>query len=217
MSIVAGAFLAVMPDLGLGAMTWLLAGFFVAAGIVDIVLALKIRPGDGWGWTLFSGIVTVALGAFIIWQWPVSGIWAVGVYVGIRLLMHGWALMALGIAGRDVMAGVTETRIEVLEARVRTGIEALQETQIALAANTLMVAALAEQVSQKVSTSDVDPSIQELNTRLGQARQQVNQAVNEGFEAWDTTQRDAQQAFDKLQNGIASAVEQLAKKLDSAE
>ena len=39
LSIVAGAFLAVMPDLGLGAMTWLLAGFFVAAGIVDIVLA----------------------------------------------------------------------------------------------------------------------------------------------------------------------------------
>ena len=217
LSIVAGALLVLMPDLGLGAMTWLLAAYFVAAGIVDIVLALKIRPEDGWGWTLFSGIVAVALGALIVWQWPVSGIWAVGVYVGIRLLMHGWALMALGIAGRDVMAGVTETRIEALEARVRTGIEALQETQIALAANTLMVATLAEQVSQKVSTSDVDPAIQELNARLGQARQQVNQAVNEGFEAWDSTQRDVQQAFDKLQDGIASAAEQLAKKLDSTE
>ena len=214
-SIVAGAFMMLMPDFGLGAMTWLLAGYLIVVGILDIVLSLKIRPGIGWGWTLFSGIVTIALGALIIWQWPVSGIWAVGLYVGIRLLLHGWALMALGIASRDVVAGVTEGRIELLEERVRMSTEVLRETQIALANNTLMLAALAEEVNQKVSAEEVDPSIRELNTRISQARQQANKVVNEGFEVWDKAQSDTQQAFEKLQKSVASAIEQLSEKIGS--
>ena len=94
-----GLYLLFAPDTGLGALTIVLAIYFVAAGVVDIVLAFRLKPEQGWGWTLFSGILSIALGAFIFWQWPVSGIWAVGVYIGIRLLMHGWTLMALGVLG----------------------------------------------------------------------------------------------------------------------
>ena len=213
LTIVAGFFLIAVPDRGLGALTWLLAAYFVAAGIVDIVLAFKIRPEEGWGWTLSSGIVTIALGAFIVWQWPVSGLWAVGVYVGIRLLMHGWALMALGITGRDVMAGVQEERMEILEARVRVGIEALQQAQVALAVHTVALLALGDEVSQKVSAGEVDPAIRDLNTRLGEARNFLKEAADEGFSAWDAAQRQAVQSFDALQDSITAAAERLSRKL----
>ena len=213
LTIVAGFFLIAVPDRGLGALTWVLAAYFVAAGIVDIVLAFKIRPEEGWGWTLSSGIVTISLGAFIVWQWPVSGLWAVGVYVGIRLLMHGWALMALGITGRDVMAGVQEERIEILEARVRVGIEALQQAQVALAVHTVALLALGDEVSQKVSAGEVDPAIRDLNTRLGEARNFLKDAADEGFSAWDAAQRQAVQSFDALQDSITAAAERLSRKL----
>ena len=213
LTIVAGFFLIAVPDRGLGALTWVLAAYFVAAGIVDIVLTFKIRPEEGWGWTLSSGIVTIALGAFIVWQWPVSGLWAVGVYVGIRLLMHGWALMALGITGRDVMAGVQEERMEILEARVRVGIEALQQAQVALAVHTVALLALGDEVSQKVSAGEVDPAIRDLNTRLGEARNFLKDAADEGFSAWDAAQRQAVQSFDALQDSITAAAERLSRKL----
>ena len=213
LTIVAGFFLIAVPDRGLGALTWVLAAYFVAAGIVDIVLAFKIRPEEGWGWTLSSGIVTISLGAFIVWQWPVSGLWAVGVYVGIRLLMHGWALMALGITGRDIMAGVQEERIEILEARVRVGIEALQQAQVALAVHTVALLALGDEVSQKVSAGEVDPAIRDLNTRLGEARNFLKEAADEGFSAWDAAQRQAVQSFDALQDSITAAAERLSRKL----
>lgn len=213
LTIVAGFFLIAVPDRGLGALTWVLAAYFVAAGIVDIVLAFKIRPEEGWGWTLSSGIVTIALGAFIVWQWPVSGLWAVGVYVGIRLLMHGWALMALGITGRDVMAGVQEERMEILEARVRVGIEALQQAQVALAVHTVALLALGDEVSQKVSAGEVDPAIRDLNTRLGEARNFLKDVADEGFSAWDAAQRQAVQSFDALQDSITAAAERLSRDL----
>jgi uncharacterized membrane protein HdeD (DUF308 family) len=38
---------------------------------------------SGWSWSLFSGVVSLAL-AIMIWrQFPVSGVWAVGTLAGI--------------------------------------------------------------------------------------------------------------------------------------
>ena len=38
---------------------------------------------------------------WMIWnQWPLSGAWAIGVLVGIKLLVVGWAIVCLGMAAR---------------------------------------------------------------------------------------------------------------------
>jgi len=58
-------------------------------------------------WLAF-GIVGILL-AILIWrQWPVSGVWAIGILVGIRLIFGGWGLFALGSAARAV-AGAVES------------------------------------------------------------------------------------------------------------
>ena len=47
---VAGIIVVATPVQSLGMLTFVLAGFFVAGGIVDIVLSLKTRGEEGWGW-----------------------------------------------------------------------------------------------------------------------------------------------------------------------
>ena len=46
-----------------------------------------------------SGLASLVLGIMIIRQWPVSGAWAVGMLVGIRLIFSGWSMIALGGIG----------------------------------------------------------------------------------------------------------------------
>jgi uncharacterized membrane protein HdeD (DUF308 family) len=83
------------PLLGLGVLTLLLAGYFVAEGVWKIVVSFRFRPATGWTWLLLSGAMSLVLGLLIWRQWPVSGIWAVGVLVGINLLGTGLALVTL--------------------------------------------------------------------------------------------------------------------------
>ena len=64
------------------------------------------QPAAGWSWSLFSGIVTVLLGVLIWRQWPVSGAWAIGILVGIHVLMSGWAAIMLGAAARGAASEI---------------------------------------------------------------------------------------------------------------
>ena len=99
-SIVAGVLFVARPLLGLATITFLLVFYFVADGISNIISAFTVRPAAGWGFMVFGGIVSLLLG-FLIWrQWPLSGAWAVGVLVGIRLIFSGWGMIMLGAMGR---------------------------------------------------------------------------------------------------------------------
>ncbi|RCS41313.1 HdeD family acid-resistance protein [Bremerella cremea] len=83
------------PLLGLEVLTLFLAAYFVAEGIWKVIASFNFRPAQGWMAMLFSGVVTWLLGALIWLQWPASGLWAVGILVGVDLLMTGMALLAL--------------------------------------------------------------------------------------------------------------------------
>ena len=213
LGIVAGAMLLLRPGQGLGALTLVLCVYFVAAGIVDIVVALRIRPQEGWGWALFSGVVSVALAALILAGWPVTGTWAVGVYVGIRLLLHGWMLMALGVTGRDSLEYLQDNRLAALERHVRAGLGALQEAQVALVAHTAMLLALDRELRKKVETSEVDPAIRELNAKLGAAREEMQRTAAASAEAWNVAQDEANKTFDALRKTAADVSERLQKEL----
>jgi len=101
-SCVAGVLVLAHPLLGLGFLTLLLSGYFIAEGLWKIFASLKFRPVEGWGWLLLGGILSLVLG-FLIWkQWPLSGVWAIGILVGIDLLTSGICLVILGSALRNL-------------------------------------------------------------------------------------------------------------------
>lgn len=97
---VAGLYLVTQPLQGLVDLTIVLMIFFVVAGVFELVASLQLRPTAGWGWMAFNGVVTLALGIMIWRQFPVSGSWAVGLLFGIRMLLSGWTLVAIGTALR---------------------------------------------------------------------------------------------------------------------
>ena len=90
------------PEVGSGFLTALLMIFFVVNGLWKISSALRFRPSAGWGWLLLAGLVSLVF-VFLLWnQWPLAGAWAIGVLVGLDLLLTGMALMLLARALRKV-------------------------------------------------------------------------------------------------------------------
>ena len=93
---VAGGYMVGQPVSGLAAITIFLAAYFIVTGIFELLGAFQIRGADGWGWMLFNGIITLALGVMIWRQFPVSGAWAIGTLFGIKMVFGGLALFQIG-------------------------------------------------------------------------------------------------------------------------
>ncbi len=87
------------------ALTLLVAALLVGDGIFRIVAAAATRYPH-WPWLVLSGIVSAALGGYIWSQWPLSGVWVLGTFVGVDLLLYGVSLVALGISARRGRAEV---------------------------------------------------------------------------------------------------------------
>jgi uncharacterized membrane protein HdeD (DUF308 family) len=98
--LVVGGLLLVNPVGGALALTIVLAVFLVVEGIFKIMMALRVRDHRGWGWLLASGVLSVILGLMIWAEWPASGLWVIGLLVGIQLVFTGWALVMLSLAAR---------------------------------------------------------------------------------------------------------------------
>jgi uncharacterized membrane protein HdeD (DUF308 family) len=115
--LVIGFMVVANPGLTLLTVTMLVAMFLFTSGIFRIVMALAERFPH-WGWMLLNGIISLLLGISIWRQWPVSGLWVVGLFVGIEMLLHGWSLVMLGLAGKRLRAVITSKleRIDVQRA-----------------------------------------------------------------------------------------------------
>jgi uncharacterized membrane protein HdeD (DUF308 family) len=96
--LVAGAWLAFFPLTGIFTLTILLAFMFIVQGALEAGMAFHMRPHQGWGWMLVAGIVAAAAGVLILANLPSSALWAIGLLVGINLMMSGWAHVFLALA-----------------------------------------------------------------------------------------------------------------------
>ena len=102
LSIVCGLVFFARPLLGLASLTVVLVAFFIVDGIVEIVAAFKIKPLKGWGRMLLGGIISILLAILIAYEWPVSGAYAIGILVGIRLLVAGWSMIGVVVTAEDL-------------------------------------------------------------------------------------------------------------------
>jgi uncharacterized membrane protein HdeD (DUF308 family) len=81
-------------------LTIALAWILVAVGILRIFMAFQLRPANGWGWPLVSGVISILLGAMILAQWPTSGFWVIGLFVAIEMIVNGWSSVFIALAAR---------------------------------------------------------------------------------------------------------------------
>ncbi|MGB5811513.1 MAG: DUF308 domain-containing protein [Polyangiales bacterium] len=93
---IAGVIIFANPVFGLTTLTIAVIAYFVVDGIYHLLAFFQLAGTEGRGWFLFGGIVSLALAAMLWADFPSSAEWAVGLLVGIRLLMTGWTMIALG-------------------------------------------------------------------------------------------------------------------------
>jgi len=97
----AGWMLATHPELSAIALTLVIAISFVVQGAFRIGAALSTRI-DGWDGLLVSGIITLLLGLMIWNEWPLSGVWVIGLFVGIDMFFYGGWFVSLALAVRTL-------------------------------------------------------------------------------------------------------------------
>jgi uncharacterized membrane protein HdeD (DUF308 family) len=108
--VVVGVLMIVRPAAGALSLTLLVGAFFLVGGIFRIVAATVMRPPN-WGWLLVSGIVTLLLGLLIVAAWPASGLWVIGMFVGIDLLFSGTSLTMFAFGLRNLASASRDTSV----------------------------------------------------------------------------------------------------------
>jgi uncharacterized membrane protein HdeD (DUF308 family) len=102
LTLICGLILVSDPIAATGMLTLLLAGYFLVDGIFEIVAGFKMRPAVGSGWMIFAGIMSALLGVLIWRQFPLSGFWAIGTLLGIKLFFIGLTMIMTGSAVRSL-------------------------------------------------------------------------------------------------------------------
>lgn len=88
------------PFLASTIITALLATVLVIIGITRIAMAFSLKGSNGWGWIMFAGITSLILGILILLQWPVSGLWVIGMFIAIDMIVNGWTYILLALSLR---------------------------------------------------------------------------------------------------------------------
>ena len=97
-TVVAGVVTITQPQIAAATLTAVLATYLFIDGLYRMFAATALRP-PSWGWIVANGAVEVGLG-FMLWnQWPLSGAYAIGIFVGVDLIAIGatYAMMAMGV------------------------------------------------------------------------------------------------------------------------
>lgn len=96
---VIGIFLIIHPLAGAISLTLLLSAFYIIGGLFRITASLMSRF-EHWGWALFSGVVKFVLGMLILLGWPSTGLWVLGLFIGIDLIFFGWFWVLIALTAR---------------------------------------------------------------------------------------------------------------------
>ena len=82
-------------------LTLLMSMLLIFGGIFRIAVSLAVRFQNSI-WLLLNGVVNLVLGIAIWRQWPLSGLWVIGLFIGIDMIFNGWALVMLGLAAKSL-------------------------------------------------------------------------------------------------------------------
>jgi uncharacterized membrane protein HdeD (DUF308 family) len=98
---IAGFLIITRPADSAAAFTLLIAILLMFGGIFRVALVIATRFHHG-GWLLLHGIINFLLGLMILQEWPISGLWVIGLFIGIDMMFNGWSLVMLGLAVRSI-------------------------------------------------------------------------------------------------------------------
>ncbi len=102
LTLLCGIVLVTDPLFASGLLTVILAIALFADGLAEIIGSFRVPRGSGRVWLIIGGIVSIVLAAMIWRQFPLSGSWAIGILLGVKLLFVGIAMIAGGATVRSI-------------------------------------------------------------------------------------------------------------------
>lgn len=100
--IIGGCIIIYDPFLASTLITAMLAGVLIVIGLTRMLMALSLRGSEeGWGWLFLAGLTALVLGILILMHWPVSGLWMIGLFIAIELMVDGWSYILVSLSMRS--------------------------------------------------------------------------------------------------------------------
>jgi uncharacterized membrane protein HdeD (DUF308 family) len=102
LTVLVGIWLIVEPHNGTLTLTLVLGIYFLFMGLTRIAVAFVARGQQGAGLAGLSGFASLLIGILILVKFPSSADWAIGLLVGIDLIIVGWTLLGIALVGKDL-------------------------------------------------------------------------------------------------------------------
>ncbi len=99
---VTGLILVTRPATSAEAVTLFLSFYLIVTGLLGIAFAL-VSHIRGEGLYVLEGLISAILGGMLLAGWPVTGLFAIGLFVGIALIVRGGALIAVALSLKSLM------------------------------------------------------------------------------------------------------------------
>lgn len=100
--VVSGIFILHNPFINALTLTLFFAGLFIISGILRISISIFGKEVPHKGLLFFNGIASLILGFLLWYQWPLSGLWAIGTLVGIDAIFTGWTWIFLSLKAKKL-------------------------------------------------------------------------------------------------------------------
>jgi uncharacterized membrane protein HdeD (DUF308 family) len=96
-----GFFMVSNPALAAVTLTLLIAMLLVVAGTFRLIIGVSMSF-DHRSWLILNGVIAILLGLSIWRSWPISGLWVIGLFIGINLIVDGWTEVMLALMARPL-------------------------------------------------------------------------------------------------------------------
>jgi uncharacterized membrane protein HdeD (DUF308 family) len=105
LSFLVGFYLVVLPLSGTITLTFLLAVWFFATGLLSLWWAWQHRHAGRLAMPVLDGVLSLGLGILIAVSLPSSAAWAIGLLVGVYMLWWGTGALVTALATRRLTSG----------------------------------------------------------------------------------------------------------------
>jgi uncharacterized membrane protein HdeD (DUF308 family) len=94
---VTGVLMISHPGIAAITLTLMIAMLLIVAGTFRLFVAFS-TPIHHRGWLILNGAMSLILGFCILDSWPVSGLWVIGLFIGIDMIFDGWTEVMLALS-----------------------------------------------------------------------------------------------------------------------
>ena len=97
-----GFILAWYPLEGAITLTMVLTAYFLVHGVGTLVFAFSVKGETGrWVLLILSGLVDLLLAGLVLAEWPSTDLWVLGLFVGVNMLLTGFAFIFAALGARS--------------------------------------------------------------------------------------------------------------------